>query len=91
MLAAGANDQPAAAAYPRDVDGIWHARDVVVPGATATGIARVTAFHAQGRRNARLATNPHALVRGNPDDNQGSAQGSDTVRVPLWKAPSLLT
>jgi len=45
MLATTANGQPAAVVYRRDPHGVLRANGVVVLTATATGIARVTAFH----------------------------------------------
>lgn len=45
MIATTANGQPAAAAYRRDAQGVLKASDIVVLAATATGVARVIAFH----------------------------------------------
>jgi RNA polymerase sigma-70 factor (ECF subfamily) len=45
MIATTANGQPAAAVYNRDGDGTLRANGIVVLTPTATGVARVTAFH----------------------------------------------
>jgi len=45
MVATTANGQPAAAVYNRDGDGTLRANGIVVLTPTATGVARVTAFH----------------------------------------------
>jgi len=45
MIRTSANGQPAAAAYRRDAGGALRASDLVVLTATASGIARVVAFH----------------------------------------------
>jgi RNA polymerase sigma-70 factor (ECF subfamily) len=45
LIAATANDQPAAAVYHRDADGALRAHGIVVLAATASGISRVTEFH----------------------------------------------
>jgi RNA polymerase sigma-70 factor (ECF subfamily) len=47
MTATTANGQPAAVVYSRDADGALGANGIVVLGATATGVSRVTAFHAE--------------------------------------------
>ena len=44
MIPAAANGQPAAAAYHRGDDGIYHAYAIVVLGAAATGISRIVVF-----------------------------------------------
>ena len=46
MLATTANGQPAAVVYYRDPDGALRANGAVVLDPTATGVSRVTAFHA---------------------------------------------
>ncbi|MDA0161880.1 RNA polymerase subunit sigma-70 [Solirubrobacter ginsenosidimutans] len=46
MLATTANGQPAAVVYHRDADGTLQANGIVVLAPTATGVSRVTAFHA---------------------------------------------
>jgi len=45
MSATSANGQPAAIVHRRDADGTLRANGVVVLSATATGVARVVAFH----------------------------------------------
>ncbi|WP_216898446.1 sigma-70 family RNA polymerase sigma factor [Nocardia alni] len=45
MIATVANDQPAAAVYHRDANGVLRADGVVVLATTATGVSRVIKFH----------------------------------------------
>ena len=44
LVPAGANGQPAFAAYQRDPDGMYRAYAVTLPTVTATGIARIVTF-----------------------------------------------